>query len=357
MTSPSKPQIITIPRRSCHNFPLPDESGHEVDLAPTTPPETPIAVRTVQRPRNWTDRPLEPARQQRVIGRTRGKSEGMISPPNSPALMLHPVKPLQLDLSYQLPPHSFHIARHQPLDWMLDDLEFMAGGFPKTGLQLTSPVIRHLRMQRSGCSGEESGPRSRISPSNAPHSRYSIFKPLSSHPVTPQGSPTSGRTLFQDQNSSLFDPIHPKPSSINPTLYALQTIFPNAAFPVLECLQANYLALNYLSLICPTSKPNAPFLSTDLKSPCNLSNVPPKARAMLGILSDPSPTASRLHSQILEQGGDRTSRRIRRLTVKLRDVIRHLLKDVSGRRMKVWDDAFLRAVGEMVRMGEERRLV
>ena len=351
MTSPSKPQIVTILRRSCPIFPMQDESGPVLDPAPPTPPETPTTVRRV---RKMSDKPLRPERAQQIAISTRNKFECPISPPNSPASLLQEARSLIPDDPHELSSHSSQVAQYEPIDWVLDDLEFMVAGFPEINLQLDSPVIQHLRLQRPACSGADVEPKSRFSPFKTPHSRYSIFKSLSSHPVTPRGPQISGNIIYHGQSPTSLNMLYPTTSVANPTLGALRNIFPKAPSPVLECLQATYLALHYISLMHSdlASKPH--LRSTELDTPYGLSNIPPKARAMLGILPNPSPKAPRLQPRTPDQ---RDHRRIRYLLVKLRDVIRQMLGHVGGRKLGIWDDAFLRAVGEMVRMGEERRLV
>ena len=43
------------------------------------------------------------------------------------------------------------------------------------------------------------------------------------------------------------------------------------------------------------------------------------------------------------------------LAAKLRDMARDMLGDVCGRKLEIWDDGLVRAIGEVIRMGEERR--
>lgn len=347
MTSPLKPRIITISRRSCPIFPLQDESCRILDPAIVTPPETPA---TVGRVRKRTDKPLEPERRQQFTTSTRKKLERPITPPKSPASAFEVVRSLQPDDSCELSPRSFQFGPQQPIDWVLDELECMIVGFPKTKLQLDSPVIQHLRLQNMGRSADDSRLSSRMSPSKAPHSRYSIFKPLSSHPIPRQ-------SMFPGLSPAPFDPLYPTPPSANPTLGALQSIFPNAASPALECLQATYLALNYISTMRSAPIPKPRLRPTDPETPCRRPGMLPKARAMLGILSNRSPKTWRPQPQMPENWDDEPSGRIGYLTLQLRNVIRHLLGDVGGRKMGAWDDAFSRAIGEMVRIGEGKRFV
>lgn len=360
MTSPSKPQIISIARRSSalqDTTSFQYESGSVSNPFPLTFLETPAGDQEV---RNGIGKVLEPEQTHRIRVNPADKIKVRVTPSNTPLSSARITGFHQSDVSYESSRNSVRTSlRHQSMDWILDELEFTVASFPTVRLQLNSPVIQHLRLPNADrlVTGWPLG--NAPSPSKAPHSRYSIFRPLSSHPVTPQSPQISRDVLLQESDISIFNPLHPDPHT-DPTLRALQTIFPNAELPALECLQATYLALNYLSPSSPSFFTHPRFLlpSPGAECPLNISTVPAKARAMLGIeLSTSIPPTKTLcyHSQMSEHGEDRPRERIGELVVRLRDVVGDLLDEIGGKRPGLWDYEFLTALGEVIKMGEERR--
>lgn len=90
----------------------------------------------------------------------------------------------------------------------------------------------------------------------------------------------------------------------------------------------------------------------------SLAKVPPKAREMLGMQSsivDPAHTFSWLRPTMPEHGHDSgTQARVVSLAAELNAVIRDILGSIEGRQLDGWDEAFVRTVGEVVRLGERR---
>lgn len=359
MTSPSRPQIISITRRP---FSLQDTTSFQYESRsvsnpfPVTPPETPARDQTV---RNGIRKELEPERTHAIRGNPSDKIKVHVTPPNSPFSSYRITESHQSGVSYESSKRSTPATlRHQPLDWILHELELAAANFPRLRLQLNSPVIHLLRLPNSDRLVTERPLGKALSPPGPPHSRYSIFRPLSSHPITPRSPQIPRDILIQNSNLAIFDPLHPDPLT-DPTLCALQTIFPNAELPALESLQATYLALNYLSFTYPPSSTDPRLLSSSpgAEYPLKFSTVPPKARAMLGIQPPTSdtPPLSRFDSQKSEHGDDGMRQRIGDLVVRLRDMVDDLLGEIGERRQGICDHTVLTAVGEVIKMGEERR--
>ncbi|MCJ1263325.1 hypothetical protein MMC22_003195 [Lobaria immixta] len=356
--SPSKPQIISITRRSSsfqNMSSFQTESRFVSNPFPVTPPETPVRD---QKLRNGIGNILEPERTHAIRGNPSDKIKLCVTPPNMP-FSSHCIPECQgSDVSYGSSRSSIRTSlRHQPWDWILDELEFTVTNFPRVRLQLNSPVIQHLRLPDADFFVKKWRERNASSPSKLPHSRYSIFKSLSSHPATPQGAQIP-RGFLQNSNLAAFDSLHPDPLT-DPTVCALQTIFPNAELPALECLQATYLALNYLLLTQPPSFTPPCFLpsSPGGKYPLSLSTVPPKAREMLGIQPPASNSLPKtwFNPQTLQSGDNGLRKRIDDLVERLRDMVGDLLGELGKKRPGMCDNAILTAVGEVIKMGEERR--
>lgn len=320
---------------------------------PVTPPETPA---TDQKVRNGIGNVPEQERTHRIKGNPSDKIKLCVTPPNTPFSSHCILECKGSDVSHGSSRSSIRTSlRQQPLDWILDELEFTITNFPRLRLQLNSPVIQHLRLPDVDYFIEKWRERYASSPSKLPHSRYSIFKSLSSHPATPQSAQIP-RDL-QNYNLAAFDSLHPDPLT-DPTVCALQTIFPNAELPALECLQATYLALNYLLLTQPPYFTRPSFLPSSPGEgyPLSLSTVPPKAREMLDIQPPTSISQPKtwFYPQTLESGDDGLRKRIDDLVARLRNMVGDLLGEFRKKKLGIYDNAFLTAVGEVIKMGEER---
>ncbi|KAL8705942.1 MAG: hypothetical protein Q9201_000997 [Fulgogasparrea decipioides] len=367
VTSPSRPRLITIsprtpssktslsqPATPAHGFPRALVSA----FSPDTPPETPDVPNRSKINEDPTYEDVKAC----GLGSLGTNVRCPITPPNSRV----PTPFDKIASSACLRKHSrWAQASMTQLDpitaWILCELEVLLADFPTTVLRLNSPVVQRIRSVTSG-RGQSARQRS----STAPHSRYSPYRPLSSHPT----SPRSPRHNTDDtiQSASSQDP------QADPTAFALRTIFPNARPHHLDSLQANYLALHYIVNL-PSSEfvtasasdtASSPFAvaARISRSSSVVSNVPPKARAMLGLDSSPlqrsptppvppSPAKSwfRASSPELDSA---LKTRLENVELLLETSVRKVLVDIQGRALGKQDDALMRAVGEVVRMGERR---
>ena len=247
----------------------------------------------------------------------------------------------------------------------MGELEVAIHNHPTARLYLDSPIVKHIR---SLCSVRSSQgvfqERTRTGKLTAPHSRYSIFRPLSSHPVAAQDAQYKSPTYSEDHHTSFPAP------PCNATLSALRVVFPHAPGALLDSLQATYLALNYLSsLPCPV--PSASCISTSCSSPApsglTFSSIPRKALATLGIqapTTSPAAGTSWLRSETPDMKGremktedngvrrQKEKERMETLQISLRISVRGLLGEIEGRRLGKRDESLVRAVGEVVRCGE-----
>lgn len=374
MTSPSKPQIITIPRRGSSTIPLLSVDGlcssphvkwsrHSV-----TPPEDPLIVPTTIMQDNQ-GHGLEELRRTSEISKAILRAP--ITPPNSPiewrgtASEFSYPKFLRNDSGIA----NHNMNRYQPAGWILDELEFLVANFPWTRLQLDSPVIQHIRREfTQSTRSVVADPRDALTPMPhscySTHSRDSMLGPLSSHPVRQSG--VEGLNAAQvcrlcTRRLRSSHSIHP-PSS--PTLRALQAVFPHAASHTLDCVQATSYALAYVSSVdvsymLPLSMAHASCSQPFLSDPCYI--VPVKAQETLGPKMCPEasrPGTSWLRPKTLEcRDNDISRRRLESLSATLNELLRELLAEIDGRRLGTGDDALVRAVQEMIRLGEAERLV
>jgi hypothetical protein len=371
VTSPSKPQIITIPRRGSSALPLSSVDGlcssthSKWDHQSVTPLEGPMIAPTTSRRHNQVH---ELKKMRRVSEVTKASFTAPITPPNSPIEWRGTTSrfsyPIFLHKDAGIVNHSK--KRCQPVGWILDELEFLVANFPLTRLQLDSPVIQHIR--RELIQSTLADPRGTLS--STPHSRYStcsresMFRPLSSHPVGKSG--VEGSTAAQVCRlciprlcSSHF--IHPP---MIPILCALQTVFPHAASHTLDCVQATSYALSYVSSVSvaymlPSSTAHASCSQPFLSGTC--STVPSKAQEMLGLKMCPEasrPGTSWLRPKTPEcRDNDRSGERLESLSVSLNELFSDLLAEIGGKRLGTGDDALVRAVQEIVRLGEAEGLV
>lgn len=264
-------------------------------------------------------------------------------------------------------------------DLILSELEAAVSNYPTARLYLDSPVVQHARLVRSG------QPRFLRPPccyaslwSAAPHSRYSrysTFSPLSSHPITPQATPSYRGLQFcrpaedkdlSDMRASTQFSTEALPAHSNPTMSALRTIFPQAPANLLDSLQATYLALNCIStlpVIYPSTPSEHSLPRSSTPSIRSLSSIAPKALATLGIERPHS--SARGHSWLhvppsaaedpstADQHTARLRERRENLQISLRILVRGLLGEIEGRRLTKRDESLVKAVGEVVRCGEQ----
>ncbi|KAL8853452.1 MAG: hypothetical protein Q9221_001769 [Calogaya cf. arnoldii] len=241
--------------------------------------------------------------------------------------------------------------------WILQELEVLLADFPLTALRLHSPVIKRLRAATSDVSIPDASPRHYASA--APHSRYSSYQPLSNHPMNP---------FHRDRLPWVADP--PPAIRADLTTFALRTIFPQARAHYLDSLQATYLALHFIVnipssdfAVASVSDIAASPFSTSMKhsrSSSLVSNIPAKARAMLGLdspvrssspLASPAVSWYRVSSPELDSN---VKSRLENVELLLKTSVRKIMVDIEGRPLARADDALVRAIGEVIKMGERR---
>lgn len=368
-SSPTKPQLISIPRRRATTTTAPStpSSHHEQmipNFFPSTPPDTPAT------PLGLGIDSLEPSKKEKerlAFEKIKARPTWTSTPPaftiSTPdsaetlRLIPHPKFPKPRP---DTPRPSLSPAPQlsELTTWMLTELEHCICGQLPGNLQLSSPVIQQLRLPPA----QRRVPRYPPLPPTLPMSQYSTYSPLSSHPPTtppPTANPQSG-------------------SMSSVTLLALRTIFPQASLPLLDTLQAAILALHHVSSIyLPSSTslsqssrspsrntPNSYSLSSSQGIPLDFSDIsyiPSKARAMLGL--SPSTTArpvrptlpnSWLRPQIMSWG-----KRVEELELGLGTEVGRLVReclasDGQGKSegQRNGEGALVRAVSEVVRLGE-----
>ncbi|KAL8687087.1 MAG: hypothetical protein Q9218_006645 [Villophora microphyllina] len=325
-----------------------------ITFSPDTPPETPDVANRSQ----VDDNPTSANVKARGIGSLDTKICSPITPPNS--RIPTPFDRITSSTCFLKPSCRAAPAMTQ-LDpstaTIVEDLEVMLADFPITTLRLNTAVVRRIRSVIPSRSTSRTSTQHRSS--TAPHSRYSPYRPLSSHPTSPWSPPHANPTT--DMNPS-------RNPSADPTTFALRTIFPTARPHHLDSLQATYLALHYIINIPATEFSAAsssetaasPFTTAVMHSRSSsvVSNVPPKARAMLGLdspLRSPttSPTRSWFRASSPELDMD-VKTRLENVRLLLEASVKKLLGEIEGRPLGKADDALMRAVGEVVRMGERR---
>ena len=365
MTSPSKPQLITILPRTptskteSHQPATPFECQPALVSAfsPDTPPETPHVANRSQ----VNDIATCPSVNEQELGGLDRKINYPITPPNSRV-------PTPFDRITSLACRRKHSRAVQPtmtpLDpstaWVLQELETLLADFPMTALRLNSPVVRMIRLPSSHFHIAEKPARYRSC--TAPHSWYSPYKQLMNQYVGEHNPPQGARAPPPSRASQN---IH-----ADPTALALQTVFPNARPHHLDSLYATYLALHYI-VTFPPSEFTAASRSDSTASPYTtptkhsrsssiVSNVPPKARAMLGLESPiqpspsvPSPARSWFRASTPELDPE-LNMRLENIKLLLETSIRKILVEMEGRSIGKQDDALIRAVGEIIKMGEKR---
>ena len=365
--SPTKPKVITISRRCSSTSPLkaPSLSLNELprcaERRPATPPETPqsavglgISSRTSH----------SEASDHKVPS---GKAPPLsMTPPNSRLATPWTRSTVRRtsNLNSQAS-RTLQLFSPENAIWVMGELEAAIHNHPTARLYLDSPIIEHIRSLCSVKSSQRTiQERNCTGKLTAPHSRYSVFKPLSSHPVTAQDAQCKSPTYCEDRH------INFPASPCNATLSALRIVFPHAPGALLDSLQATYLALNYVSsLPCPV--PSALCVSASRSSPApsglTFSSIPRKALATLGIqapTSSPAAGTSWLRSETPDMSGremkkedsslqqQKEKERMDNLQVSLRISVRGLLGEIEGRRLGKRDESLVRAVGEVVRYGE-----
>ena len=372
--SPIKPKIVTIPRRGSSGSPLKatplslDGLPRSTERRPATPPETPqsaVALSIGSRTSH-----TEASNHKVSCGKAPILS---LTPPNSRLATPRTRSTVRCTSNFNSQAsraeavsralHPFSPDKGAAL-WVMGELEAAIHNHPTARLYLDSPIVEHIRslcsMRSSQAIIQERTCTGRFA---APHSRYSIFRPLSSHPIAAQDAQYKSPTCCEDRHTKLLA------SPCNTTLFALRVVFPHAPGALLDSLLATYLALNYLtSLPCPV--PSASCVSASPSSPASsghaFSSIPRKALATLGIhapTASPAAGTSWLRSESPDIRGremktddsiqqQKEKERMENLQVSLRISVRGLLGEIEGRRLGKRDESLVRAVGEVVRYGE-----
>lgn len=365
VTSPSRPRLVTISPRTPLSkkvlsqpvTPLISPRALVSAFSPDTPPETPDVA-------NPSEEAAEPTRQNvkaQPLASLDPKSYYPFTPPNS--RIPTPFEKITTSSSACLPDHSCWgpptMTQLGPSTaWILHELEMLLADFPTPTLRLNSPVIRRIRAVTSGVVVPDISARHRSS--TAPHSRYSPYRPLSSHPMSPQFSP------YRDESPwSIYPSRAPE---ADPTAVALRAVFPQARPYQLDSLQATYLALHFIinlpssdfAVASASDTAAAPYATAaePSRSSSVVSNVPPKARAMLGLDSpvrSPTPVASPATSWFRANSPELDSEvkeRLENVELLLETCVRKILVEIEGRPLGKLDEALVRAVAEVIKMGE-----
>lgn len=227
--------------------------------------------------------------------------------------------------------------------WIITELEASFASIPQVTLQLESPAILQICLP----AGQRKVPRQ--TPPTLPLGRYlsrhsNLNGPLSSHP------PRSSSEFHLEAASPRLCPI----LTTDITMRPLRIIFPHASSRLLSSLQATYLALHYISTIHLSLPPScsSPFSCTETHSPSspNLSYIPAKARAMLGLQTPTTRPGLPASWTRPETRGWRE--RIEDLESKLRNDAVRLIRLCEGSDLGK-NEALVRAVGQIVRFGQE----
>lgn len=343
-TSPSKPQVICTPRRraAINSFkpttPVCLDRGLSFPYS-HTPPPTPASLESVvglglESVVDW--------KYDEAYERIKAKATWTQTPPSS--------NPSSTGTVQRVPPETSPPVRadtprpttpvQPPLSeltsWIIAELEASFASIPQVKLQLDSPVILQICLP----AGHPRVPRK--SPPTLPLSRYSNFNgPLSSHPI---------HSPFKFPLEAASPQILPIPS----TCISLPIIFPQAPSRLLSSLQATYLALHYISMIPlpPPSSDSAPFPFIKTRSPLspNMSYIPAKARAMLGLQTPTTRPSLPASWRRPETRG--WKERIEDLEYKLRSEVVRFIRMCEGSELGK-NDALVRAVGQVVKFGQE----
>lgn len=363
--SPSKARLITIsPRTPSSKTSSPADRPALVSaFSPDTPSETPHVTNRTRRNNEVNDILTSPPGNEYVAGSLDTTINNPVTPPSS----LVPTPCNEAGPSACLRRHSRWVqSTMTQLDsltaWILQELEVVLADFPRTTLRLNSPVIEGIRSTISTSAIPERTTRNRSS--TAPHSRYSLFKPVTTKIVGTQSPIERDPT---PQSHPALRNAHPNPAAL-----ALRAVFPNARPHHLDSLHATYIALHYTinlpSLKLTATPASDAAASPDTASPKHsrsssvASSIPAKARAMLGLdspiplspsSSSPSPAKSWFRVSTPELDPE-VKMRLENVEILLESSIRKILVEIEGRPLGKQDDALVRAVGELIKLGENR---
>lgn len=360
MLSPSKARLITItPRTPSSKTSSPTDRPALVSaFSPDTPSETPHVT---NRNNEVNDIPTSPPGNEHVAAGLDTELDCPITPPSS--IISTPCD--EINSSACLRKHSRWVpstmTQLDPLiAWILQELEVLLADFPRTTLRVNSPVIDGIRSSTLTPAISERPARNRSS--TAPHSRYSLFRPVTykivgvQSPIERDPTPQSHRALRNTVPSQ--------------AALALRAVFPNARPHHLDSLHATFIALHFIIHFPSLKHISAPAsdaaVSPDTASPKHsrsssvASNIPAKARAMLGMDSpiplsplSPSPAKSWFRVSTPELDPE-VKMRLENVEILLESSIRKILVEIEGRPLGKQDDALVRAVGEVIKLSEHR---
>lgn len=364
MRSPSKPRLITISPRTPSSktnssqpaTPLECRSALVSPFSPDTPPGTPhVANRN-----DVDDNPTRPTMKEYGLGTLDTKICYPLTPPDtryptpfgkttsSACLGKRPrwVQPIMI----QIDPSTA---------WIIQELEVLLVDFSMTALRLNSPVIERIRNLTPSPPISENPALCRSF--TAPHSRYFPYRPLTNQAVGLQSSMQGDHAPRPNRAS--------RNTQADLTASTLRTIFPNARLHHLESLHATYIALHYI--VNSTSPAFAAAPVSDVaaspraasakhsRSSSVVSDIPPKAKAMLGLespvqISPPLPLLAKSWFRASTPELDpELEMRLENVQLLLETSIRKILVEIEGRSLVKQDDALVRAVGEVIRLGEQ----
>ena len=383
--SPTKPKVINISRRDSAVTPpktlsAEHQSQHDLSRKPGTPPNTPQESVGMDLSAMKPQSHNQPLSHDRLQDYPYTPPTSRISTPRTQntvrrAVPVSTVSRPWESVSWETP---FYDNRDR-IEHVVGELEAALNNYPTARLYLDSPIIQSIRLlDEASASSPHALCRTPLA--SAPHSRYSILRPLSSHAPTPQSAPAYRGVQYRgnaatprvgpSQPSSMCAPPCFPAARDSATSTALRVIFPKAPAALLDSLQATYIALNYISSChlaspSPTSKrPSTPSPTSSLRS---VSSISVKALATLGIVTPGrSSTAGTSWLRSASPDNDtaaaaaanrketrKLNERSEHLQVNLRLLVRGLLGEIEGRRLGKKDENLVRAVGEVVRCGEK----
>ena len=346
-SSPSKPQLISIPRRYANIMPslkgpsLDEKQTATSDWLPATPPYTPASpvglgihspghcqqdkeeeiFRRIKARATWSTAKTSLASS--THNSTDATSVRYGHPISNPTTRPENPRPLASP--------AFHLS--EITMWILTELEASLACTSPVKLSLDTPVIQQIRLP-----SEQRKIPQPVKPT-IPLSHFSTYKgPLSSHQP-------AGHCIISSA---------PRTSSVR--MAACQKIFPNASFSVQSSLQATYLALHHVSdIYLPFPFPAGAASDTsrvgnDPTSIPDMPHIPSKARAMLGlqpaVASRPCLPLSWFHPRSMSW-----AQRVDNLEVGLEKEVRRLIGECEGWEVKD-EEVLVTALGELVMTGE-----
>ena len=238
-----------------------------------------------------------------------------------------------------IPPPTLLPPLSESTTQILFDLDTILNS--NTSLHLSSPVIQKIRLSSAHT-------KQRRTPPTIPHSRFSAFGPpprsLSSQAPTIHPNSASSAAHITTQMSFY--------SKYNPTLRILSTIFPYATRSLLSTFHATNLALHYVHNISLPPQHNYP-----REHGTDIPFIPSKARVILGLQMPGPRTPLPSHWVELRGEGMGWRERIEKVKGGLRRELGRVLRECVGCDLAVVvEEVMVRAVGEVIRLAEQREV-